>query len=112
MRDDISAYDPTRIREQRSLSNSTGTIWLVVGGLFTLISAVLFVLLASLEPALAFTGLAIVLVLYVVMIAVRLVVPEGRRRLALMAACMLATAATALVLIAIIAGTQWESIGS
>lgn len=112
MRDDISAYDPTRIREQRSLSNSTGTIWLVVGGLLTVVSATIFGLLTSLEATLALAGLAIVVLLYLAMIAVRLAVPVGRRRLGLMAACMLATAATSLVLIAIIAGTQWEPLGS
>ncbi|MDO7881192.1 hypothetical protein [Antiquaquibacter soli] len=103
--------DPTRVRDQPSLRNSSGTIWLVVGGLLTVVSAILLSFLTTLDTALAITGLVVVLALSVAMVAVRVLVPEGRRRLALMAGCMIGIAAASLLFIGIIAATQWEALG-
>ncbi|MGX5680726.1 hypothetical protein [Schumannella luteola] len=111
MRDDVSAYDPTSIREQRSLRTSTGTIWLVVGGMLAAIAAVLLSFLTTLDLGVALTGLVIVLALYVAMVAVRALVPRRRRRLALMASCMIGIAAASLLFVGIIAATQWEALG-
>lgn len=103
--------DPTRMREQPSLRSSTGAIWLIVGGLLALVAAVILTLLTSLQAPLAITGLVIVVVLYAAMIVIRLFVPEGRRRLALMAGCMLAIAAASLIIVGIIAATEWQALG-
>ncbi len=111
MRDDRSAHDPTWVREQRSLTQSSGAIWLIVGGLFTLIAGAVLVLLMSVDPALALAGLVIILVLYAAMIVIRLAVPGGRLRLGLLAACLLGIAAASLIVVSAVALTAWSAVG-
>ncbi|MDH6181639.1 high-affinity Fe2+/Pb2+ permease [Microbacteriaceae bacterium SG_E_30_P1] len=106
-----TSNDPTRIREQPSLTSSTGTIWLIVGGLLSVVSIVVLSLLTSLEGA-ALIGVAIVVALYAAIVVTRFVVPVGRRRLAIMAACMLAIAAVSLIFVGVIAATEWEPLGT
>jgi hypothetical protein len=85
--------DPTLMRNQPSLTTSTGRIWLILGGLLTLISAVVLAFELPLEPAgVALFGLVSVLVLYAAMVVVRLTTGPGRLRLGLMAALMIAIA--------------------
>jgi hypothetical protein len=85
--------DPTLMRNQASLTTSSGRIWLILGGLLTLISAVVLAFELPLEPpGVALFGLVCVLVLYAAMVVVRLAVGPGRVRLGLMAALMIAIA--------------------
>lgn len=86
------------MREQPSLTTSTGGIWLVVGGAFVVIALLIVIPMMTLPPAGLAVGAAIAIgALYVAMIVTRLVVPPGRGRLGTMAVAMLLIAATALV---------------
>ncbi len=85
--------DPTLMRNQASLTTSSGRIWLILGGLLTLIAAVVLAFELPLRPAgVALFGLVSVLALYAAMVVVRLTIPPGRRRLGWMAALMIAIA--------------------
>ena len=99
-------HDPTRLTEQPALTTSTGRIWLVVGGLFALVSVGVLIPLAVIQHSLAATvGAIAVVILYLAMVAVRLVVPVGRLRLAILAGEMLAMAAVALITVFITAAS-------
>ena len=98
--------DPTQMRNQPSLTTSTGRVWLIVGGLFTAISLAVLIPMTALEPR----GVALVAViadaaLYVGMVLARLVIRPGRLRLRLMATAMIAIAAVSLVAALIVAGS-------
>lgn len=87
--------DPTRVRNQPALTTSTGTVWLIVGGLFAAISLVTLILLIELPPpGVALTAAIAVGALYLAMVATRLL--ATRHRLRLLAAEMLLMAAVAL----------------
>lgn len=99
--------DPTRVTSQPSLTTSTGRIWLVVGGLFALIAAVVLVFLLSFPPAgLAATALALVVLLYAAMVITQLVTRRGRPRLGILAALMIAMALVSLGSVLVLAATQ------
>ncbi len=99
--------DPTKIRNQPALTTSTGTSWLIIGGLFTAISLGVLIAMTQLPPPGIALGAAIaVAVLYLAMIAVRFLVPSGRRRLGLMSIAMLAIALIALVAAIVVAATS------
>lgn len=104
--------DPTRVRSQPSLNTSAGTIWLVVGGLFTAICLVPLVsIVATGRSAAAVAGVTIVLLvaLYAAMVAVRLSASPGPRRLQRMAICFLGSAGVALVGMIVCVMIQWGS---
>jgi O-antigen/teichoic acid export membrane protein len=95
--------DPTRITNQPALTTSTGRVWLVVGGIFTAVALAVLVPMSWLAPGIvALIAAIVVFVLYLSMIAVRLWVPQGRRRLGLLAIGMLAIALVTLVAAAIV----------
>jgi hypothetical protein len=97
--------DPTRIREQPSLTTSSGAIWLIVGGLFTAISLGVLIPMTALEPeGVAFAAALAIGLLYLAMVVVRVAVPPGRRRLGMLAKGMLSIAAIALTAVLIVAG--------
>ena len=97
--------DPTRIREQPSLTTSSGAIWLIVGGLFTAISLGVIIPMTALEPdGVALVAAIVIAVLYLAMVVVRFAVPPGRRRLGMLATGMLLIAAIALTAVLIVAG--------
>ena len=97
--------DPTRMRDQPALTQSSGLIWLIVGGIFTAIALGVLVPLTQLPPpGVALVAAIVVAALYAGMWLVRVVVGPGRRRLALMAVGMLAIAAVALAATLIVAG--------
>jgi ABC-type transport system involved in cytochrome c biogenesis permease subunit len=105
--DQPAPLDPTKVTEQPALTFSTGRIWLVVGGLFTVIALAVLIpqTVAGLPPVGVPLAAAIVdLLLYAGMIAARVVVPVTRlrRRLALMAIGMLAIAAVSLAAVLIV----------
>lgn len=96
--------DPTRIRNQPSLTTSSGRIWLVVGGLFTAISVAVLIPMTALEPpGIALTAVIVDVLLYLGMLAARFALPPGRLRLSLMAVAMLAIAVVSLVAVLIVA---------
>lgn len=104
--------DPTRVREQPSLTTSTGAIWLVVGGLFTAIALAVLIPMVALPPTgLALAGAVAIALLYVGMVVVRLVVPPGRRRLGLLATGMLLIAGAALVVTFVVAASALDAAG-
>ncbi|PRI10010.1 hypothetical protein [Leucobacter massiliensis] len=93
--------DPTKVTNQAALQRSSGTVWIVMGGLF---------LLAALVPLGAFAfagsgrsaGLAIpvgvvLIVLYLALLLARLTIAQRRARLRVMAASMLTMAVVALI---------------
>ena len=101
--------DPTRVREQPSLTTSTGAIWLIVGGLFTAIALAVLIPMTALPPrGLALVAAVGIAVLYAGMVVVRLIVPAGRRRLGMLATGMLLIAAIATVVAAIVMVVTWQ----
>jgi len=101
--------DPTRIRNQPALSTSSGAIWLIVGGLFAIISIVVLVPLVTRQPAgLAMGGIVAIVLLYLAMVLVRFRVGALRRRLGWLAACMLAMAVVAMASVLIISTVEWN----
>lgn len=106
---DSARPDPTLIRNQPSLTTSSGLIWLVVGGLFAAISIVVLAFLVGLEPAgLALGGIIATAVLYLSMILVRLFVSRPRLRLGLLATAMLLMAAITLACTLVISIDTWN----
>lgn len=91
--------DPTLVRNQPALRTSSGTIWVVVGGLFViacLIPLSLIVVTGGSAATTAAVTIALVLVLYAVLFVARFAVAPGVRRLRLMAVCLLGVAIVAL----------------
>ena len=85
------------MRDQPALTQSSGLIWLVVGGIFTAIALGVLIALVQLPPpGVALIAAIVVAALYAGMWLVRFVVAPGRRRLTLMMIGMLAIAAVAL----------------
>lgn len=98
------AIDPTRVREQASLTTSSGRSWLLLGGLLAAIGlAILIPMLWLSLPGVALAGIVGVLALYSAMILLRVVVPAGRRRLAFLAAAMIVMAILELGCVGLIA---------
>jgi hypothetical protein len=89
--------DPTRLVNQPSLTTSSGAIWLIVGGLYTVIALAVLIAMAMFPPpALALVAAILVAALYLGMVIARLTIPPGRVRLGVMAICLLASATIAL----------------
>ena len=104
--------DPTRIREQPSLTSSRGRTWLIVGGLFTLVALGVLIPEAVLDlrpHGIPLAAAVVVVVLYAAMVVVRFAVPRGRRRLGTLAVGMLAIALVSLVAVAVVATVTWNS---
>ena len=73
--------DPTRVREQPSLTTSTGAIWLIVGGLFTAISLGVLIPMTALPPiGLALIAAIVVALLYIAMVLCGMLVRDAHRR--------------------------------
>ncbi|TBN56644.1 hypothetical protein EYE40_04100 [Glaciihabitans arcticus] len=101
--------DPTKIRNQPALTSSSGAVWLIVGGLFAVISIVVLIPLVMRQPAgLAMGGIVAVVVLYLAMVVIRLRVRPLRRRLGLLAICMLTMAAIGLACTLIVSAVEWN----
>jgi len=101
--------DPTRVTNQRALSTSSGSIWLVVGGIFAAICvAVLATLLWRSPPGLALAGAIAVAVLYAAMVVVKLTVRRDRLRLGVLASLMGAIAVVALACVVTVATVEWN----
>lgn len=103
--------DPTRLRNQPALVSSTGSIWLILGGLFAGISIAVLAALVMRQPAgLAMGAIVVIVVLYIAMALVKFLVRPGRLRLGVLASLMLAMAAIALTAVIIVSSVEWNSI--
>lgn len=103
--------DPTRVRDQPALRTSGGTIWLIVGGLLALVSLAILVPMQWLRAnEVATIGVITVAVLYTVMIVVRFTVNKRRRRLGILATCMIAMAVIALGSVAAVTAVEWNTL--
>jgi hypothetical protein len=94
----------TRVRDQPSLTTSTGKSWLILGGLLSLIAvAVLVPLLAQTPAGVALFGICAIVAVYAAMVVVRFNARPGRGMLAALAGCMIAIAVIGVVCVGIIA---------
>ena len=83
----------TRMRDQPSLTTSTGKSWLILGGLLALIAvAVMVPLLPQQPPGVALFGICAVVACYAAMIIVRVNARPGKQMLILLMVFMLAIA--------------------
>lgn len=99
--------DPTLVRNQPSLTTSTGRSWLIVGALFTAISLAVLLPMTALEPrGVALTAAILDVVFFAGMLAARFTTAPGRRRLALMAVALLAIAVAPFAAALIVAFAQ------
>jgi hypothetical protein len=99
--------DPMRMRDQPSLTTSSGTIWLVVGGLTAAITVVLLLSLQQVNSSgIAMAGIAALVLLYLAMVEVRLLVRGLRLRLMLLAIGFGLLTAVALGTVIVIAASQ------
>ncbi len=97
----------TRVRDQPSLTTSSGKSWLILGGLLAAISIAVLVPLLPLKPAgLGLFGVCATVALYAAMIVVRLNVRPGRGMLGWLAALMIAIAVVGVLCVGLIAGTS------
>lgn len=103
--------DPTRMANQPALTTSSGTIWIVMGALFVLVSAYPLSALLVFEPGVAFpvavATACVIVVFYVLILITRFAVPQGRRRLQLIAGFFIAMVALAVVGLFVCAAMQW-----
>jgi hypothetical protein len=94
----------TRVRDQPSLTTSTGKSWLILGGLLAVITIVVLVPLLSQQPGgVALFGICAIVALYAAMVIVRLNAHPGRGMLGWLAACMIAIALVGVVCVGAVA---------
>jgi hypothetical protein len=93
-----------RVRDQASLTTSTGKSWLILGGLLALIAVAVLVPLLSQPPAgVALFGICAIVALYAAMIVVRVNLHPGRGMLGWLAAFMILIAVVGVVCVGIVA---------
>ncbi|MEJ1230690.1 MAG: hypothetical protein WDM88_08980 [Galbitalea sp.] len=98
-----------RVRDQPSLTTSTGRSWLILGGILSVIAiAVLVPLLGQKPPGVALIGICVIVACYAAMVIVRVNARPGRGMLALLAVFMIAIAVAGVVCVGIIAGTAGD----
>lgn len=96
-----------RVRDQPSLTTSSGRSWLILGGLLALIAVIVLVPLLSQKPAgIALFGVCAIVALYAAMVIVRINVRRGRLMLGLLAAFMILIAAVGVLAVGIVAATS------
>lgn len=96
-----------RVRDQPSLTTSSGRSWLILGGLLALIAvAVLVPLLSQDPPGVALFGICAIVALYAAMVIARINVSRGRLMLGLLATFMILIAAIGVTTVGIIAATS------
>jgi hypothetical protein len=94
----------TRVRDQPSLTTSTGKSWLILGGLLSLIAvAVLVPLLAQTPAGVALFGICAIVALYAAMVVVRFNAKPGRGMLGWLATFMIAIAIVGVICVGIVA---------
>lgn len=104
--------DATRVRNQPSLTSSTGAIWLIVGGLLAATGiAILAPMIGLGSPGIAVAGITVILVVYAAMVIVKLVTRAGRIRLGLLAIGMVFIAIAEFASVGVITATEWNVVG-
>jgi hypothetical protein len=94
----------TRVRDQPSLTTSTGKSWLILGGLLAAIAVAVLVPLLSQPPAgVALFGICAIVALYAAMVVVRVNAHPGRGMLGWLASFMIAIAVIGVVCVGIVA---------
>jgi hypothetical protein len=94
----------TRVRDQPSLTTSTGKSWLILGGLLAVITIVVLVPLLSQQPGgVALFGICAIVALYAAMVIVRLNARPGRGMLGWLAAFMIAIALVGVACVGVVA---------
>lgn len=102
--DDRTDDDPTRMGNQPSLTTSTGTSWLIVGGIMAAISVALLIALQQVNSSgIALLGVVLIVISYLVMVEARLLMRNLRSRLIVMATFFGIIAVVALVFVILIA---------
>lgn len=93
-----------RVRDQPSLTTSTGKSWLILGGILALIAVVVLVPLLSQPPSgVALFGVCGIVACYAAMVVVRLNARPGRWMLGWLAFFMIAIALIGVVCVGIVA---------
>jgi hypothetical protein len=87
----------TRVRDQASLTTSTGKSWLILGGFLALIAVVVQV------PLLSLFGICASVAFYAAMVVVRLNAKPGRTMLGWLAVFMIAIALVGVICVGIVA---------
>lgn len=96
-----------RVRDQASLTTSSGRSWLILGGLMSLIAIGVMVPMLPLQPAgVALVGICVVIALYTAMIVTRINAYPGRLMLALLATFMISIAVVGLLCVGLVAIRQ------
>ena len=96
----------TRVRDQPSLTTSSGRSWLILGGILAFIAVAVQVPLLFQPPAgVALVGVCAIVALYAAMVIVRVNAHPGRGMLATLAVLMILIAAIGVVCVGIIAAT-------
>jgi hypothetical protein len=109
---DSQKPDSQKVFEQRSLTTSSGSIWLVVGGALTLLcAALLFAMQWLRPPGVGFFGFVAVLVLYAAMVLIRFAVRPKRPRLAVLAILTLLIVIVFFICGGIVTATEWSRVG-
>ncbi|PZF56219.1 hypothetical protein DEI92_15120 [Curtobacterium sp. MCBD17_034] len=103
--------DPTLVRNQPALTTSDGTIWVVVGAITAIVVGLVMWLMGLLVPAVGWTGLVLVLALFVAMLVVRFAVRHVRHRLATLAALEGAMVLVGLVVVLVVLVGQARAVG-
>jgi hypothetical protein len=94
----------TRVRDQPSLTTSTGKSWLILGGILAAIAVAVLVPLLSQPPAgVALFGICAIVALYAAMVLVRVNASPGRGMLAWLACFMIAIALVGVVCVGVVA---------
>jgi hypothetical protein len=95
-----------RVRDQPSLTTSSGKSWLILGGLLSVIAiAVLIPLLPTNPPGLALIGICAIVACYAAMVIVRVNARPGRSMLGWLAALMIAIALIGVICVGWIAAS-------
>ncbi len=98
-----------RVRDQPSLTTSTGKSWLILGGLLALIAiAVMIPLLPQKPDGVALIGICAVVACYAAMIIVRVNARPGRLLLGTLAGLMIAIAVIGVVCVGAIAAAAGD----
>jgi hypothetical protein len=101
----------TRVRDQPSLTTSTGKSWLILGGILSLIAIGVMVPMLDSPPAgLTLFGICAIVAIYAGMVIVRLNAHPGRGMLALLATFMIAIAVVGLVCVGVVAATTGDPV--
>ncbi|QAY60693.1 hypothetical protein ET475_12340 [Microbacterium protaetiae] len=90
---------------QPALTSSNGRRWLVWGGILGIVVLVVLGFLVPVEPVIALVGCALVVLLYIAMVAVRITVRPVRARLLTLAWLLGTMAVVALVCILLVGAT-------